>query len=64
MRPALNVNAERYEQLERVFEAACQRQGAARAVFLDQACRGDSELRREVDALLTFDKRAEDFIEQ
>ncbi|HEY3241803.1 MAG TPA: serine/threonine-protein kinase, partial [Phycisphaerae bacterium] len=47
-----------------VFEAACQRQGAARAVFLDQACRGDSELRREVDALLTFDKRAEDFIEQ
>src|SRR2546426_6639346 len=34
-----------------------------RAAYLDQACAGDAELRRQVEALLRAHEAAEDFLE-
>jgi eukaryotic-like serine/threonine-protein kinase len=42
----------RWRQVADVYEAALERQPAARGLFLAEACRGDSDLRREVESLL------------
>jgi serine/threonine-protein kinase len=46
------MNAERYRQVKRIFLAACGLEPESAAAFLDQACAGDAELRREVASLL------------
>ena len=46
-----------------IFAEAIELQGAERAVFLDQACAGDLELRRRVDLLLTGYAAAGMFLE-
>jgi eukaryotic-like serine/threonine-protein kinase len=46
------VTPERWRQIETVFHAARDRAAGDRVAFLDQACAGDSALRREVDSLL------------
>ena len=43
---------ERYNRIQRVFEEARGLSAAERAAYLDWACAGDEELRREVDSLL------------
>jgi tetratricopeptide (TPR) repeat protein len=50
-------------RLEAIFaEAVGRRDAAARAAYLDQACNGDGELRREVAALLASDEAAGSFL--
>jgi serine/threonine-protein kinase len=44
--------AERYRQAKAIFLLAAQRDGEQRARYVDEACAGDAELRREVEALL------------
>jgi serine/threonine-protein kinase len=44
-------------RLEEVFDGALDRTGDARRAFLDEACAGEPELRREVEALLSADAR-------
>ncbi len=46
------MNAERREQVEAVCATALEREGDERARFVEEACRGDSELRALVDWLL------------
>jgi predicted ATPase/serine/threonine protein kinase len=46
------MNPERWQEVERVYDAARQRNPQERGAFLDGACRGDSELRRKVESLL------------
>jgi len=46
------VNPERWQQLKRLFEAALDKDASSRAAFLDDACRSDQSLRREVQVLL------------
>jgi eukaryotic-like serine/threonine-protein kinase len=46
------MNRDRFVEIERVCQAALDRDSAGRAAFLDDACRGDAELRSEVEALL------------
>ena len=46
------MNPDRWRQVASVYEAALEREPAARAEFLAEECRGDSDLRREVDSLL------------
>ena len=46
------MTPERREEIGDVFAAALEEPTAARARFLDQRCRGDVELRREVELLL------------
>jgi len=53
------MDQERFEEIDRVLEAALKIEPEARDDFLKQACAGDDELRREVELLLSQGERAE-----
>ena len=57
------MKLERWRQVERLYHAALGREESERGAFLDAACSGDPGLRDEVGSLLTYDKRAEHFME-
>jgi serine/threonine protein kinase len=46
------VNPERWQLLKEIFDAALDKDASERHAFLDEACRSDPELRKEVEALL------------
>src|SRR5229473_3098670 len=46
------MTPERLRQIEELYHLAREREPSERATFLTQACRGDEELRREVEQLL------------
>ncbi len=46
------MNPERWQQIEKLYHAACDHQPDKRNAFLMEACRGDAELRSEVESLL------------
>src|SRR5262245_12142784 len=52
------MNGERWRQVEDLFHAALEREHEERDVFLAQACSEDSELRRQVEQLISIDRRA------
>lgn len=54
---------DRWQEIDRLFDAALEREPAQRASFIAEACKGDAELRREVESLLAAHERAEKFIE-
>src|ERR671915_502419 len=54
---------ERWQQVEHLYHAALAKQPAERSAFLVAATAGDAELRREVESLLAYEDRAENFIE-
>jgi eukaryotic-like serine/threonine-protein kinase len=56
------MTAERWEQVKQIYDSALKREASERAAYLDQACAGDEALRREVESLLVYEHRAEDFI--
>ena len=58
------MTPERWRQITDLFEAALTREAAARPAFLAEACAGDDELRREVEAMLRSHEQAPDFIEE
>ena len=49
----------RWERLEEVVRAALEKEGAARAEFLRQACGDDADLLAEAESLLSFETQAE-----
>src|SRR4029077_12422690 len=53
----------RFQTIEEIFLAAVEQEPDQVSAFLDTACEGDAALRREVEALLTSDQRAGQFIE-
>jgi len=55
--------AARWRQIESVFNAAHEKSAEERAGFLDEACSGDSAIRREVDSLLASEDLAAGFLE-
>jgi len=57
------VKPERWKQVDDLLEAALERPAAERASFLDSACAGDEELRRELESLIISEAQAEAFIE-
>ncbi len=54
---------ERWAQIEHLYHAALEREPSGRAVFLDEACAGDDDLRREVASLLAYEGQTASFIE-
>lgn len=50
------MELERWEQLARLHRAALEREEGRRAAFLQEACAGDEELRREVEPLLGYEQ--------
>src|SRR6266436_5490116 len=57
------MRAERWKQVNDLFQSAVERAPQERAAFLDEACHDDEGLRREVGSLLTSYERSENFIE-
>src|SRR5919204_859720 len=49
----------RWQQIDRLFDAAMERPPAEREAFVRQACAGDTELYREVKVLLDSSAEAE-----
>ncbi|HEX2522618.1 MAG TPA: serine/threonine-protein kinase, partial [Terriglobia bacterium] len=58
------MTPERWKQIDELLDSALQREASQRAAFLEKACAGDEELRREVESLLAHKEQAEDFIEE
>ena len=52
------MTPERWAQIEDLFHRVAEADPACRQNLLDEACSGDSELRKEVEALLDRDERA------
>lgn len=57
------MTPERYQQIDKVFQAAIERDPTEREAFLDEACKGDHSLRLEVEALIDSSEKAGSFIE-
>jgi serine/threonine protein kinase len=53
------MKKERWQEIERILEAASELEPVQREAFLRQACRSDEDLRREVEELLEARGRAE-----
>src|SRR5439155_68194 len=57
------MNSDRLQQIDRIFESALDLPPERRSDYLEAECRGDVELRAEVESLLVAHKNAGDFIE-
>jgi len=57
------MDAERWQDVERLYHAAMEREESQRAAFLTRACGGDEGLRREVESLVSYGRRSGRFIE-
>jgi serine/threonine protein kinase len=55
---------ERWQHIEKICQSALGLGESRRKAFLDQGCAGDEELRREVESLLQFERRGQQFIEE
>ena len=49
----------RWQKINEVFEAALERPGDERSVFITRACADDAELQQRVQAMLDADKKTE-----
>jgi TolB-like protein/Tfp pilus assembly protein PilF len=58
------IDGTRWTRSEEVFHAALDQPREARAAFLDRACAGDDEMRRQVALLLEKDDVARSFLER
>src|SRR5262245_40956017 len=56
------MTPERAREIERICQAALERESSERAAFLAQACAGDQALRHEVESLLAQEPRAAGFL--
>jgi serine/threonine protein kinase len=54
----------RWEQVEKLCQSALELEESRRRAFLEEACSGDEDLRREVESLLQFERRGGQFIEE
>ena len=51
------MTPERYQKIGKLVHAAIELEPQQRAIFLDAACAGDEELRREVESLIASDEQ-------
>ena len=58
------MEAERWQRINDLFLTALEREPADRSAFINEACAGDNELRREVESLLAAHEHAPNFIEE
>lgn len=57
------MKADRWRQVEQLYDAAIELPVAERAEFVREACAGDEDLRRELSSLLDAQQQAGDFME-
>src|SRR5438876_1171272 len=53
---------DRWQQINKLFESALERDPGEWAAFLEQACAEDEELRRELESLLAAHQKLGDFL--
>ena len=58
------MSAERLQQVQALYNDALAIEPKERAAFLDSACGGDSDLRREVESLLVYQDQAEAWLDK
>jgi serine/threonine protein kinase/Tol biopolymer transport system component len=58
------VNAEHWHDIERIFHEALDRPSREREAFLERECRGDADLRLEVQSLLNLAASAENVLDR
>jgi serine/threonine protein kinase/tetratricopeptide (TPR) repeat protein len=58
------MTSDRWRQVEALFHAARERPGPERAAFVQGACAGDADLRREVESLLAQPPSAAGFLDE
>ena len=58
------MTPERWQQVDKLFEQALETEPSRRSSFLDEACAGDPELRREVESLLAYDGQAQQLLDR
>jgi Tol biopolymer transport system component/predicted Ser/Thr protein kinase len=56
------MTPERWQEVDKLLEAALEQEAGQRATFLDQVCAGDEELRQELESLLASHERAGSFL--
>lgn len=56
------MTPERWQRVKEILEQAWERDAAQRSAFVNQACADDPELRSRVEALLTSDQNAGEFL--
>jgi serine/threonine protein kinase/tetratricopeptide (TPR) repeat protein len=56
------VTPERFRQIDQLVDLALEQKSSQRRAFLDKACAGDDELRRQVESLLVSDERLGGFL--
>ncbi|HJQ25886.1 MAG TPA: protein kinase [Blastocatellia bacterium] len=59
----MKPTADRWQQIEAIYYAALDMPAEARPAFLQQACADDTELRSEVDSLLSSHDQANNFLD-
>ena len=57
------MHPERWQQIKRLFHAALKREPSGRALFLDEVCFGNRELRSEVESLIESYEKSGEFID-
>lgn len=57
------MTPERWEQIKEIFRSVLDLEADERVRFLDEACAGDADLRREVESLLEYEETAKNFME-
>ena len=57
------MQAERWRQIDEIFNSVLKIVESRRPAFLDEACSGDKDLRLELDRLLLRHQEAESFLE-
>jgi len=58
------IDPERFRQVEKIFNQVLEKEEGVRGLFLEKACGVDTELKRQVKALLASHAKADGFIEQ
>src|SRR5205807_7307860 len=57
------MKTDRWQEIDKLFHAALERETDERSAFLDEACFGDETLRKQIEALLAAHEQAGSFIE-
>ncbi|MEW6210219.1 MAG: protein kinase [Acidobacteriota bacterium] len=57
------MKPERWKQVDELVQAALDRDEDKRAAFINEACKGDDVLRREVESLLAYHEQVSGFLE-
>ena len=53
------MDSQRWKQIDEIFHAALEREPEERGAYLDEACAGDQDLRKEIASLLSAQEKAE-----